>query len=130
MVGKNDKPIYELEFDTRKGVPASETQLNQFIIHAALDVVDEMMWKNQTMFLKNVDQYKNNQFVSSFVCSGNVKFMLLHPPKNEDAIKAFFTEAHEYYLKILMNPFYSVNTPIESKLFDEKMKALVQKKLI
>jgi len=128
IVGKNDKPIYELEQDARRGNAGGESQLNQFIIHAALDVVDEMLWKNPAMFLKTVDQYKNLQ-VSAFVSAGNIKFMLLHPQKNEDAIKSFFTEAHELYLKVLMNPFYSANTPIESKPFDEKMRSLLQRKL-
>jgi len=127
MVGKNDKPIYELEHSNDRNAPG-EGQL-QFIIHAALDVVDEMLWKNQTMFLKTVDQYKNLQ-VSAFVSAGNIKFMLLHPQKSEDAIKGFFTEAHELYLKVLMNPFYEANTPIESKVFDERMRSLLQKKLL
>jgi len=134
VVGKNDRPIYELEYDPKKvantpSTPMVDNQLNQFVIHAALDVVDEMMWKNPVMYLKVVDQYKNLS-VSSFVSPGNVKFMLLHAQKSEEAIKTFFTDAHELYLKILMNPFYEVNTPITSKVFDDRIKALVQRKLL
>jgi len=56
--------------------------------------------------------------------------MLLHAPKSEEAIKTFFTDAHELYIKILMNPFYEVNTPVTSKVFDERIRALVQRKLL
>lgn len=55
--------------------------------------------------------------------------MLLHDSKNEDGIKSFFTECHELYVKILMNPFYQTNDQINSNLFDGKLKAIARKHL-
>ena len=39
IVGKDDNPIFETQF-----VQKRESFLNHFILHAALDVVDEKVW--------------------------------------------------------------------------------------
>lgn len=50
IVGKNDNPIYEHSF-----VNSKESQyMGQFILHASLDLVDEMQWKQQQTFIKTV----------------------------------------------------------------------------
>ena len=46
MVGKNDNPIYEAEFSRKK---EENRHLNQFIVHSALDMVDECVWGTQNM---------------------------------------------------------------------------------
>jgi hypothetical protein len=59
----------------------------------------------------------------------DIKFLLLHDTKNEENIKNFFTEAHEYYMKVLMNPFHKTDGRIASKTFDQKVKQLGKKYL-
>ena len=51
IVGKADNPIYELVVSPKKEEPTVNQQ-NQFFVHAALDIVDEEMWKTNNMFLK------------------------------------------------------------------------------
>jgi hypothetical protein len=120
--GEVDTPIYEAEFiNTQRR--EDNSHLNQFIIHAALDMVEESVWGTQSMFFKSVDKF-NDYLISAFVTAGGIKFMLLHDVRNEDGIRSFFHDVHELYVKVLMNPFYQPNTAISSSLFDARVKAL------
>ena len=102
------------------------SHLNQFIIHAALDMVDDAVWGTQSMLFKNVDKF-NDFLVSAFVTAGHVKLMLLHDVRNEDGIRSFFHEVHELYVKLLMNSFYEPNTPITSQNFNSRVLTLGRK---
>lgn len=78
------------------------------------------------MYLKLVDKV-NQQYVSTFLTAGNIKFLLLHAGKSEDSIKNFFYEVHELYVQISMNPFYRYDTPIVSKEFDKRVRMVARR---
>jgi hypothetical protein len=129
IVGKNE-PLYEAEFNKVPGSATSDsvTRQNYFVLHSALDLVDKAAWTTNSMYLKVVDKV-NQQQVSTFVTAGNIKFMLLHGGRSEDSIKNFFTDVYELYVKLAMNPFYQYDTPISSKAFDTRVRAVARRYL-
>ncbi|PCH41408.1 transport protein particle complex subunit [Wolfiporia cocos MD-104 SS10] len=100
----------------------------QMIANASLDVIEEVVRKESVMYLKSVDKF-NEWTVSAFVTPGNMKFVLLHEARNDDGIKAFFTEVWELYVKTMLNPFHTAHTPIRSPVFDARVRASAKKYL-
>eukprot|EP00158_Paraphelidium_tribonemae_P003269 Partr_v1_DN26012_c0_g1_i1_m757 putative trafficking protein particle complex len=113
IVASNDNPMYELEWTpasasslqvgpsttfsggkTAMGSKFDENNaahhLNQFIVHSALDVVDELQWANLNQqnpvgqtYLKVVDRF-NDWLISGYILPSNIRFMLLHDSRNDD----------------------------------------------
>ncbi|GJJ78031.1 trafficking protein particle complex subunit 2 [Entomortierella parvispora] len=141
MIGTKDNPIYEAEFvsvntarSTSGGATIPEAKkeefrhLNQFIAHSALDMVEDIQWSTNQMYLKSVDKF-NERFISAYLTAGNIKLLLLHDAKSEDAIRNFFNECYELYIKTLLNPFYKPNSIIGSTTFDNKVRASAKRYL-
>eukprot|EP00052_Salpingoeca_macrocollata_P010021 m.78543 g.78543 ORF g.78543 m.78543 type:complete len:141 (-) comp17363_c0_seq2:62-484(-) len=130
MIGREDNPLFEIELGPHSRSDGERKDdhryLNQFVVHAALDIVDETLWSSSQMNLKIVDKF-NEWLVSAFVTAGNVRFMLLHDIRNDDGIKNFFAEIYELYLKVLLNPFYESGTPITSPDFKSKVRLFAKK---
>ncbi|KAK3154620.1 hypothetical protein QOZ80_2BG0192940 [Eleusine coracana subsp. coracana] len=112
IVSNNDIPIYEAEVGS---APKKEelAYQHQFILHAALDVVQDLAWTSNAMFLN----------------TAHTRFMLLHDSRSEDGIKSFFQEVHELYIKIFLNPLYLPGSRIISSHFDTKVRALARRYL-
>ena len=127
----------------------SQSHLNQFIVHSALDLVDRMAYTTNATNLRTVDRVYE-QTVSCFLTPGNIKFMLLHEGRTEDSVRSFFLETHELYVKVrraalrrvlatpslatlrhlaqfLLNPFYEYNTPLVSSAFDKRVRLLARR---
>ncbi|KAF5974060.1 sedlin [Fusarium coicis] len=145
IVGTQDNPLFEHEFGTSKQGGDGQSRfsdqvrhLNQFILHSSLDIAEEVQWSHGQMYLKCIDKFFNN-YISCFVTAGNVKFLLLHQPiiptgtssrsstaiganptspATEEAIKMFFTEVYENWVKAIMSPFYCANMEISSRSYD------------
>ncbi|CAL1159766.1 unnamed protein product [Cladocopium goreaui] len=125
IVGKDDVPIYEADLST-EGLREDSPHLDQFVVRAALDLVDEMVWNTSSMFLRVVDKF-NDFHVSAYCTAGHVRMMLLHKHRNEEAIRAFFADVHDLFLKAMLSPFQTPNMRIQSPLFDQKVRAAGQK---
>jgi len=119
--------------------PEQARHMNQFIVHSSLDIVEEVQWGSGQMYLKCIDRFYNN-YVSCFMTGGNIKFLLLHAPsqpattgtstrastsiaanptspQTEEAIRQFFVEVYESWVKTIMSPFYHVNMEVKSPVF-------------
>ena len=56
IIGTRDNPLFEIEFGTSKGGSDGSARfkeearhMNQFIVHAALDMVEEIQWANKEL---------------------------------------------------------------------------------
>lgn len=102
MVGTKDNPLYEAEFGPfSKEVSKKDAKhMNQFVIHASLDIADEAQWTSNSGYLKVIDRF-NEWNISAYILPSGCRFMLLHDNNNQDGIKHFFQEVHEMYIKVL-----------------------------
>jgi hypothetical protein len=53
----------------------------------------------------------------------------LHEGRSEDAIKNFFNEVYELFVKVVMNPFYESNQKIALQSFDDRVRSAARKHL-
>ncbi|TKA25316.1 hypothetical protein B0A50_06220 [Salinomyces thailandicus] len=86
IVGTRDNPLFDLDFGTSKlggdglsHFKPEAAHMNQFILHASLDMVEEVQWANKDLYLKKIDSYQNNS-IHCFLTATNVKFLLLMNP--------------------------------------------------
>jgi len=101
IIGTRDNPMFELEFGTSKaggdGIARFREEarhMNQFIVHSSLDIVEEVQWGNNGLYLKNIDRFQNN-FVHCYLTGGNVKFLLLMNPDPTSTTYANFPGANQ-----------------------------------
>ncbi|CAH1443501.1 unnamed protein product [Lactuca virosa] len=116
IISRNDIPIYDAEVGSAPKKEEAAHQ-HQFILHAALDVVQDLAWTTSAMFLKSVDRF-NDLVVSVYVTAGHILFIF-----------TFFQEVHELYIKILLNPLYLPGSRVTSSHFDTKVRALARRYL-
>ncbi|KAK7825521.1 trafficking protein particle complex subunit 2 [Quercus suber] len=121
IVSRNDIPIYEAEVGSA-AKREDAAQLHQFILHAALDIVQDIAWTTSAMYI-------SYNLIFSLTTSLHTRLMLLHDSRNDDGIKSFFQEVHELYIKVLLNPLYLPGSRIASSHFDTKVRALARKYL-
>lgn len=71
----------------------------------------------------------NYATVSAYATQGGKLLLLLHSGKSEDAVRLFFLEAHELYVKYLANPFAEPDSPISSPHFQAQLQSIAKRVL-
>ncbi|OAL43802.1 Sedlin [Pyrenochaeta sp. DS3sAY3a] len=90
-----DVPLFTHDFGTSRSggdglsrFTPPERALAPFILHSALDIVEEVQWGpsqsagSAPMYLKHIDKYQN-MYVSCWITGGNTRFLLLTRPRDE-----------------------------------------------
>mmetsp|Transcript_10246 Transcript_10246/g.19232 ORF Transcript_10246/g.19232 Transcript_10246/m.19232 type:complete len:144 (+) Transcript_10246:104-535(+) len=133
IVGR-DELVYESRFATNSNRD-DHAHMDQFVLHSALDMVEEKMWRTQSMSLGVVDEFNEVQ-VHAWITADGARFMLLHENVTEETakkvrveenIKNFFGEVNDLYAKVALNPFYEIDTVIRSHTFDSRVQAVSRK---
>ena len=139
MVGHEDNPIFELEYSRTHHLGTLEKQnppskkedqlhLHQFTAHASLDIIDETKWTSNNLNFKALDRF-NEYIISAFVTPSQIRFVMLHVERNDDAIKNFFHDVFDLYTKLSLNPFYAPGTKINFQSFLQRVNSLCKKYL-
>ena len=128
IVGNEDTPLYhaDLAGGRSSDIASKDAYRHHFVLHAALDSVDILAPQTKELYLKTVDRF-NALSVSAFVTPSDVRFLLLHEGRHEDAVKNFFLEVYEAHLKVMLNPFHTFKTKISSREFDKKIRMAAKK---
>ena len=58
--------------------------------------------------------------------AAQIRFLLLHDGRSDDAVRSFFRDVHELYLKVMLNPFFMPTNRIQSPGFSQKIRALAR----
>ncbi len=87
--------------------------LHQFVLHAALDAVNEQIWTSTNMHLGTVDKF-NNLMVAAYATAAHVKFLLLHDGKNEETIRLFFKDVYDIYVRVSCKNYCELSTSLRS----------------
>jgi hypothetical protein len=115
---------------------------HQFMMHAALDRLEEvtgaasrkgsMVGVNMTVvsssphWMGSLMTADDSHTVYGYVTATNVKFLALVTKTSKDVIvKDFLTAVHVHFISHLLNPFADIKGPINSRKFDENIKAAV-----
>ncbi len=121
----------ELVYETRlAGGREEQSHVHHFVLHSALDLVDEKAWSSPQSFLQPAVDEFNEFHVRAYIAADGARFLLLHEKitedtakrtRSEDCLRSFFDEVNELYVKVALNPFYEPDTPITSKTFDQRV---------
>ncbi|PON67237.1 Trafficking protein particle complex subunit [Parasponia andersonii] len=118
IVSRNDIPIYEAEVGSA-AKREDAAQLHQFVLHAALDIVQDLAWTTSAMFLKAIDRF--NDLVVSVYVTAEVCMYLIFTCR--------MACLNWKQLLILLNPLYLPGSRVTSSHFDTKVRALARKYL-
>lgn len=150
IVGERDAPLFDADLTSMSsvdylrqagnGVGAATSSsgagdtvqrpqyLYHFILHAALDAVDDAEWSQKSAFLGTIDRF-NNLNVSAYIVPGNrARLLLLHDGNkfSDELVKLFFRGVHQLFVPITLNPFFLGGERIKDVEFYEGVRTVAK----
>jgi hypothetical protein len=142
VVGSTDAPIYEADLaappppdDAAPSSTAAPSTpparddraqyLHQFVLHAALDAVDDAAAAGTGAHLGPVDRF-NALTVSAYATPSRLRLLLLHDGRPDDVVRGFFRDVHECLVKAALNPFFNDGVPLASGALDRRVRSLAR----
>ena len=92
------QPVY-FAYPAQLMLQTQGVYLHQFVLHAALDAVNEQLWTTTNMHLGPVDKF-NNLIVTAYTTAAHIKFLLLHDGRSDDTIRLFFKDVYDIYVRV------------------------------
>lgn len=92
IIGTQDNPLFEHEFGTSKQGGDGQSRfsdqarhLNQFILHSALDVVEEVQWNNGQLYVQTEYPLRQQPLPSSHIaCPYPILSRPIYPPTHAE----------------------------------------------
>mmetsp|Transcript_18222 Transcript_18222/g.20266 ORF Transcript_18222/g.20266 Transcript_18222/m.20266 type:complete len:141 (-) Transcript_18222:72-494(-) len=133
IIGKANNPLYIKSLRNDAGLQFHH------IVHTSLDVIEESIDKtrgsasgslaaNFLGMLYPTQEYK----VYGYLTSTLIKFVLVLDyscPARDAETKSFFTRLHRLYADVVCNPFYTLDSSIQSPAFERQLDQLLAKGL-
>ena len=121
------------------------------MLHSALDALDDAAWQSPgpsapatpassgrvgaaapgDCYLRQVDRF-NALSVSGYVTPGGARMLLLHDGRPaDDAVRSFFAEVHDAYVRAALNPLQAPGGArlVPSRAFDARVRAAARRAL-
>ena len=133
IVDPKDRLIFISDLSSKSAAREDPPHLDEFVLFAALDMVDRAKRTSTDAYLKVVDRF-NDLLVSALAPISGIKLLLLHKVggtlgSGEEVIRIFLQEAYTLYVRLLGNHFYELDSYIKSEKFESIIKDLGRKLL-
>ncbi|CCW71739.1 unnamed protein product [Phytomonas sp. Hart1] len=125
IVGPYDSTIFECSSTNGTN---KEDLMCQFMLYSSLDVLDDIIWQRDDIYVSKVDQpYGEKYYVSAFVGLAPIRLIMMQDTEPKDSLRVFFAEAYELTMKYLLNPFFDATKKIESASFHNSIMTLLNR---
>eukprot|EP01086_Lenisia_limosa_P007188 TRINITY_DN26665_c0_g1_i1.p1 TRINITY_DN26665_c0_g1~~TRINITY_DN26665_c0_g1_i1.p1 ORF type:complete len:142 (+),score=12.81 TRINITY_DN26665_c0_g1_i1:264-689(+) len=128
LVGPKDCLLCHLNLseDVQEDPKDPNAHLAHLVAHASLDLIDEVSASSSNPFIKVADRFKD-WTVSAYIHSSIFTLVLLHNLRPDDSLKPFFQEVSDIVNRMAMNPFFSIEQPVENAAFENHVRLIARK---
>lgn len=126
VVGQKNNPLFIEVFSKQEALPF------HYIVHCALDAVEEKVTAPRKGPSDLIDAYLGLLYptedykVYGYISNTRIKFLLVlnEQASREDEIRLIFQRFHAAYVDAISDPFYTMDTAINSQRFSRAVQAL------